>query len=229
MATAPDARGELLSFDWLGACQRAVEGLRDVLAANPTSTERVIETGETGGAADSSGTTAAEGTHADAAKVTLADRRVPIRLDFAGLVIGRNSVVDDDIGTGCSADRAVLVMEHRAAPAGPTAKVGRPPALHRREIHRLRIDEFHASDGILGADPEAGIHQVGNCSRLARGVVFEIHEGDVLQLLVGGDQGDRAGSLVHLPALDPDQPVLDHVEPADALRTRPPVQLGDGL
>jgi myo-inositol-1(or 4)-monophosphatase len=52
MATAPDARGELLSFDWLGACQRAVEGLRDVLADNPTSNERVVETGETGGGGD---------------------------------------------------------------------------------------------------------------------------------------------------------------------------------
>ena len=52
MATAPDARGELLSFDWLGACQRAVEGLREVLAENPTSQERVIETGETGGGGD---------------------------------------------------------------------------------------------------------------------------------------------------------------------------------
>src|SRR6185295_251976 len=52
MATAPDARKELLSFDWLGACQRAVEGLREVLLENPTSTERVIETGETGGGGD---------------------------------------------------------------------------------------------------------------------------------------------------------------------------------
>ena len=52
MATAPGARGELLSFDWLGACQRAVEGLREVLAENPTSRERVIETGETGGGGD---------------------------------------------------------------------------------------------------------------------------------------------------------------------------------
>jgi myo-inositol-1(or 4)-monophosphatase len=52
MATAPDARGELLSFDWLGACQRAVEGLREVLAEHPTSTERVIETGETGEGGD---------------------------------------------------------------------------------------------------------------------------------------------------------------------------------
>src|SRR6188472_1608176 len=52
MATAPGARGELLSFDWLGACQRAVEGLREVLAENPTTKERVIETGETGGGGD---------------------------------------------------------------------------------------------------------------------------------------------------------------------------------
>jgi myo-inositol-1(or 4)-monophosphatase len=52
MATAPDARGELLSFDWLGACRRAVEGLREVLADNPTSNERVIETGETGEGGD---------------------------------------------------------------------------------------------------------------------------------------------------------------------------------
>ena len=52
MATAPDARGELLSFDWLGACQRAVDGLRAVLADNPTSNERVIETGETGEGGD---------------------------------------------------------------------------------------------------------------------------------------------------------------------------------
>ena len=52
MATAPDARKEPLSFDWLGACQRAVEGLREVLVENPTSNERVIETGETGGGGD---------------------------------------------------------------------------------------------------------------------------------------------------------------------------------
>ena len=54
-------------------------------------------------------------------------------------------------------------------------------------------------------------------------------DGHALQLLVRGDQRDRARRLVHLAALDADQPVLDHVEPADALRAGPPVQLGDGL
>src|SRR3954465_14145898 len=52
MATARDARGELLSFDWLGACRRAVEGLRGVLADNPPSKERGSETGGTGGGGD---------------------------------------------------------------------------------------------------------------------------------------------------------------------------------
>ena len=43
------------------------------------------------------------------------------------------------------------------------------------------------------------------------------------------DQRDRAGGLVDLAALDADQPVLDHVEPADALRAGPRVQLDDRL
>ena len=50
-------------------------------------------------------------------------------------------------------------------------------------------------------------------------------DGDVLELLVRGDQRDRARRLVDLAALDADQPVLDQVEPADALRAGPRVQL----
>jgi myo-inositol-1(or 4)-monophosphatase len=52
MATARDARGELLAFDWLGACRAAAQGLRDVLVEHPTSRERVVETGERGGGGD---------------------------------------------------------------------------------------------------------------------------------------------------------------------------------
>jgi myo-inositol-1(or 4)-monophosphatase len=52
MAHAPDAPVELLAYDWLGACRRAVQGLRDVLVEHPTSTERVIETGERGEGGD---------------------------------------------------------------------------------------------------------------------------------------------------------------------------------
>jgi myo-inositol-1(or 4)-monophosphatase len=52
MATARDAPAELFAFDWLGACRSAAEGLKDVLAAHPTSGERVIETGERGEGGD---------------------------------------------------------------------------------------------------------------------------------------------------------------------------------
>jgi myo-inositol-1(or 4)-monophosphatase len=52
MATARDAQGALLAFDWLGACRRAAQGLREVLVDHPTSNERVVETGERGGGGD---------------------------------------------------------------------------------------------------------------------------------------------------------------------------------
>jgi myo-inositol-1(or 4)-monophosphatase len=42
----------LLEIDWLGACRRAAEGLGEVLRAHPTSSERVVETGERGGGGD---------------------------------------------------------------------------------------------------------------------------------------------------------------------------------
>jgi myo-inositol-1(or 4)-monophosphatase len=48
MPSAPPA----LEFDWLGACRRAADGLREVLAQKPTSSERVMETGETGEGGD---------------------------------------------------------------------------------------------------------------------------------------------------------------------------------
>jgi myo-inositol-1(or 4)-monophosphatase len=41
-----------LEYDWLGACRRAAQGLQSVLRDHPTSIERVIETGETGGGGD---------------------------------------------------------------------------------------------------------------------------------------------------------------------------------
>jgi myo-inositol-1(or 4)-monophosphatase len=52
MATGSKAPDGLLSHDWLGACRRAAEGLRDVLRDNPTSAERVVETGDRGEGGD---------------------------------------------------------------------------------------------------------------------------------------------------------------------------------
>jgi myo-inositol-1(or 4)-monophosphatase len=42
----------MLEIDWLGACRRATDGLREVLRERPSSLERVIETGERGGGGD---------------------------------------------------------------------------------------------------------------------------------------------------------------------------------
>lgn len=41
-----------LEADWLGACRRAGDGLRAVLRDSPTTAERLVETGETGGGGD---------------------------------------------------------------------------------------------------------------------------------------------------------------------------------
>jgi myo-inositol-1(or 4)-monophosphatase len=47
--TRPEAP---LEHDWLGACRNAAQGLREVLQAHPTSRERIVETGTTGGGGD---------------------------------------------------------------------------------------------------------------------------------------------------------------------------------
>ncbi len=48
MASPPTA----LQADWLGACRAAATGLRDVLIEYPTSTERIVETGDRGEGGD---------------------------------------------------------------------------------------------------------------------------------------------------------------------------------
>lgn len=44
--------GSALEADWLGACRRAAGGLRTVLRESPTTSDRVRETGTTGGGGD---------------------------------------------------------------------------------------------------------------------------------------------------------------------------------
>jgi myo-inositol-1(or 4)-monophosphatase len=52
MAHHPQPRSGVLEHDWLGACRRAAEGLQAVLREHPTSTQRVVETGERGEGGD---------------------------------------------------------------------------------------------------------------------------------------------------------------------------------
>jgi myo-inositol-1(or 4)-monophosphatase len=48
VAVSPEA----LAADWLGACRRAADGLREIMRDNPTSAERTVETGERGEGGD---------------------------------------------------------------------------------------------------------------------------------------------------------------------------------
>src|SRR5919206_1494022 len=52
MATGSKAPDAVLQHDWLGACRRAADGLQSVLRDHPTSTQRVVETGERGEGGD---------------------------------------------------------------------------------------------------------------------------------------------------------------------------------
>ena len=47
-----DSTRTALDADWLGACRRAVTGLRDVLDRSPSTAERVLETGTRGSGGD---------------------------------------------------------------------------------------------------------------------------------------------------------------------------------
>ena len=52
-------------------------------------------------------------------------------------------------------------------------------------------------------------------------------EGQVLEVGVGQQQGQGAGTFVDLAALDAHPAVLDHVEPAEPVGADDPADLGD--
>src|SRR5690606_29907154 len=120
---------------------------------------------------------------AEVAEVTLAHGRAPVGPDRAGLVVGRDAVVEHDVAVGHAADRAVPVVDRRAAPGVGAAEVGGPAAHVGREADRLRVDELRPLDRVLGAHPEAGVHQVRNRPRVARGVGLEIDERGILHVV----------------------------------------------
>jgi myo-inositol-1(or 4)-monophosphatase len=88
-----------LEHDWLGACRRAAEGLRSVLRDHPTSRERVIETGETGGGGDQTLVIDAE-----------AEDRVFAELDALHAAGARFTAVSEERGRVDFGDPGVLVV-----------------------------------------------------------------------------------------------------------------------
>src|SRR6185295_15277999 len=127
--------------------------------------------GTSGSAGTGSCASGATGTTSAAAKsqssdIALAHGSVPGGLDLTGFCVDGDAVVDavvdDNEGVGTEAERAVLVAVRRGL-IGRTASIIAGPlavVLHRREIHRLGVDEFHALEGVIGADPETAEHQV---------------------------------------------------------------------
>src|SRR5580700_11901183 len=191
--------GEILAIaaenDWrprrCSGAQDPVSGANETTEATPASARTAsyrsaASTAGTGACATTATTTTAGGgANSHTPDVALAHGCVPGGLDLAGFVDGDSvvCVVDENVGIGDTADRAVLVVEYRSLVAPITVIIVAPLKLHRREIHRLGVDEFRALYSVVGAHSEAGIQQVRDRSRLAGGVVLEIHEGDILQFM----------------------------------------------
>src|SRR5581483_6954121 len=130
-------------------------------------------------------TAAAGAAKRQAPDIALAHRGIPGRLDLTSVVDGDSVifVIDENVGVRDTAHRAVLVVEHRGLVAPVAVIIVAPLMLHGWEIHGLGVDEFRALYGVVGAHSEAGIQEVGDRSRLAGGVVLEIHEGDIVQFM----------------------------------------------
>src|SRR5205085_6507687 len=108
-------------------------------------------------------TSAATAANIQAPNIAFAHGSVPGGLDLTGFCVDGDTVVDavmdENVGIGTSAERAVLVFVRRGLIGRTASIIVAPLTLHRREIHRLGVDEFHALEGVVGADPEAGIQQ----------------------------------------------------------------------
>src|SRR5690606_21934699 len=129
----------------------------------------------------------AGGVEREAPDVAPAHGGVPVGLHLTGRLVERDAVVDavvdEDEGIRGAADRAVLVADHRSLVGRAAGVVVAPLAFHRREVHRLRIDELRALDGVVGAYAEARVQQPGDRPGLASRVVLVVHERDVLHVV----------------------------------------------
>src|SRR5690606_24245064 len=82
--------------------------------------------------------------------------------------------VEHDVRAGDTADRTILVVDRRASPGIATPEIGGPAAHDWWEGHALRVDELRALDGVLGAHPEAGVHQIRKRRCIAEIVGYEV-------------------------------------------------------
>ena len=158
---------------------------------------------------------------------------VPLGRDLAGQAPELDEALGQALveGVPVVVRRQVEVVERRSLRRPVTT--ARPPCRVSRmspETWRWASADERVEGPLQRGEPQAVVDQLApplvDAALEPRQVALDGH---VLELLVGGDQRDRPRRLVDLAALDADEPVLDHVEPADALRAGAAVQLRDGL
>src|SRR6478752_4402107 len=136
-------------------------------------------------------------------------------VERVALVVGREIEVVQRLGAAPAVDRNVPAVQHH-------------PDLARHVL--LRLGDERLQRRLQRRVPQAVVYQL---TPLLIGVPLEPAEfafqRDVLEFGMRGDEHHRARRLIDFAALDADQPVLDHVQPTDSLRTRALVELLDRL
>jgi hypothetical protein len=118
----------------------------------------------------------------------------------------------------------------RAPAAGHLARPGRQPQPHVAGHEPLALVDERVDGLLQRAEPEAVVDQLGVAGLEPALLPLQVTlEADRLQVGVGEHEGEAGRALVGLPALDPDPPVLDHVDAAPAVRPDQRVEPGHHL
>ena len=140
-------------------------------------------------------------------------RSVPGGMDFTAGVGDHAvvlAVVEHDVGIGDAGHRTVQVVDRQGPICVAAAVIIIEPGIVFREIYRLGVDEFRATDGASGTRaPHFSEQQEGKRSCLSPVVVLEIHECRVhhiiavIIILVAADREVRDTGLGQAAAVSP--------------------------
>src|SRR5205807_8240443 len=125
--------------------------------------------------------------------------------------------------------QVVVVQADLAAPAGHDAATGELTAQADLPGHEpLALLDEGVQRLLERREPQPVVDQVGIPGLEPGLLVAQVTlEGQVLEIGVGHEQGQGAGALVYLPALEPHPAVLDHVDAAPPVGAAHPGDLTD--